>query len=48
MDVDPLGLAPGCHSAPPLANWPTFSFFLASTEMTGSPVARTLPSRPAM
>ena len=30
----------GRHSAPPLANSPTFSFFLASTETTGWPASR--------
>ena len=30
----------GRHSAPPLAKLPTFSFFLASTDTTGSPASR--------
>ena len=30
----------GRHSAPPLAKLPAFSFFLASTEMTGWPASR--------
>ena len=29
----------GCHSAPPFLNGPTFSFFLASTLITGSPAS---------
>ena len=42
------GWPAGRHPAPPLANSPIFSFYLASTEMTGSPAARNSPALPAM
>ena len=34
------GVALGCHSRPAFEKFPTSSFFLVSTEITGCPVAR--------
>ena len=39
MDANLSGLPSGCHSRPPFLKSPTSSFFLVSTEITGSPAA---------
>ena len=37
MHADPLGLPGRAHSAPPFLKFPSFSFFFASTLITGLP-----------